>query len=533
LEGIQTLFENIEDIKSELSTLSASIEEKKAKVENIEQKIEKVNNEKETLDEKIQDLNSEKKEFWKINELIQEQIDKKNKELEEVLDNLRALENIQRIIDSIEELAKENNESREKIKSNENIIEELTSSIEDLQEKVNAEQKEIDTLRKTRKEEIEAQKTAQKKLNNLNQELQEAQTTLNNFKKDKEREDRINSITKEISEKETQIKELTSEIDKNLQKIEEETERKDNKQAEIEKLMEKKDESWEKQKSIQNTISDLKSELSMEKSKLNNVEQKKIIVQDQIETLYQRSKDFGALPQITGEINEEELDSEIKEAVKKKEELEPVNLKAIKEYDEVKERFDEIDLRRQTIQRERKSILDAIDRIELEKTQTFMKAYHEINREFSRIFQKLSPGGSAKMILDRPDRPFEGGISIEARPRGKKIASLEILSGGEKTLVALSFIFAVQEFYPAPFYVMDEIDAALDGPNVHRVSMLIKEFAKDAQFLIISHREENIVNADRVYGVSMQESGITDIFSVDLEEEARRLLEAEEAKSKA
>ncbi|MFX0033790.1 MAG: chromosome segregation protein SMC, partial [Candidatus Hermodarchaeota archaeon] len=121
-----------------------------------------------------------------------------------------------------------------------------------------------------------------------------------------------------------------------------------------------------------------------------------------------------------------------------------------------------------------------------------------------------------------------GGISIEARPRGKKISNLEILSGGEKTLVALSFIFSIQEFMPSPFYVLDEIDAQLDGPNVHRVSMLLKEISNQAQFLVISHREENIVNADRIYGVSMQQSGITDVFSVDLEEEAKRLLDISE-----
>jgi len=304
--------------------------------------------------------------------------------------------------------------------------------------------------------------------------------------------------------------------------------KKDEKQKEIDKYIQEKDESWKKQKQYQKVITDLKSDLSMENSKINNYESKKIMCTDQIETLFQRSKEYGSLPPVTDDLIEAELQSDIVELTKKKKTLEPVNLKAIQQYDTVKERFDEIDMRRQTIQRERKSILDAIDKIELEKTRTFMKAYHEINREFSRIFQKLSPGGSAKMILDRPDKPFEGGISIEARPRGKKISSLEILSGGEKTLVALSFIFAVQEFYPAPFYVMDEIDAALDGPNVHRVSMVIKEFASQAQFMVISHREENIVNSDRIYGVSMQQSGITDIFSVDLEEEAKRLLELED-----
>ena len=126
------------------------------------------------------------------------------------------------------------------------------------------------------------------------------------------------------------------------------------------------------------------------------------------------------------------------------------------------------------------------------------------------------------MILERPDKPFEGGIQIEARPRGKKISSLDILSGGEKTLVALSFIFAVQTQFPAPFYVMDEIDAALDGPNVHRVSTVIKEFADQSQFLVISHREENIMNSEMIYGVS-QTDGLTSIFSVDLGKEKQRM----------
>ena len=131
------------------------------------------------------------------------------------------------------------------------------------------------------------------------------------------------------------------------------------------------------------------------------------------------------------------------------------------------------------------------------------------------------------MILERPDMPFEGGIFIEARPRGKKISSLDILSGGEKTLVALSFIFAVQTQFPAPFFVLDEIDAALDGPNVHRVSTVIREFAEESQFLVISHREENIMNSEMIYGVS-QTDGLTSIFSVDMQVEKARIEEPSE-----
>ncbi len=530
LKGIETLFENIEDINQNIEELNNSIDDKKILIIEIEEKLKNKNRECKTKDTEIEELNLKKDNFWEINKSLQEKIDEKNKILEKTLDRLRSLENIMRLINSIEELKNENIDAEKKIEDNKKKIEEIKVEVENIQKEVDNKQKNINSLRKNKTQEINDQKKAQDNLNRLNKEFQKLQNNLNELNKSKEREEKIESLSQEILQTESQIKDLDVKIENVKNKLEEVKAEKAEKQKEIDKLVEGKDESWKKQKQYQKIYTDLKSDYSMEKSKLNNLESKKIITNDQIETLFQRSKDFGSLPRITEDITEVNLESEIKNATKMREALEPVNLKAIKQYDIVKERFDEIDMRRQTIQRERKSILDAIDKIELEKTQTFMKAYHEINREFSRIFQKLSPGGSAKMILDRPDKPFEGGISIEARPRGKKISSLEILSGGEKTLVALSFIFAVQEFYPAPFYILDEIDAALDGPNVHRVSTVIQEFSSQAQFIIISHREENIVNAERIYGVSMQKSGITDVFSVDLEEEAKRLLEPEDVK---
>jgi len=528
LHGIQNLYETIKDVDNNIEDLNKTIEEKKKLIVNTEESIGKVKTEQGTLDKKIEGLNAEKDKFWEITENIRKKIDEENKTLEETMDRLRALDNVMRLINNIEELTNENIEATTNIETSNKSIEEFKAQVEEVQKNVDELQKVIDSLREDKEKELEAQKEAQKNLNKLNKELQKTQGKLNELNKNKEREQQIIGLGEDIKDTEKQVETVVEEIEKIEADLQDETGKKNSKQEEIDGLTVEQDESWKKQKEYQKVLTDFKSDLSMENSKMNNFESKKIICIDQIETLYQRSKEYGTLPPVTDELSEEGLQSDIEVASKKKKALEPVNLKAIDEYDIVKERFDEIDMRRQTIQRERKAILDAIDKIELEKTRTFMKAYHEINREFSRIFQKLSPGGSAKMILDRPDKPFEGGITIEARPRGKKISSLEILSGGEKTLVALSFIFAVQEFYPAPFYVMDEIDAALDGPNVHRVSMVIKEFAAQAQFLVISHREENIVNSDRIYGVSMQQSGITDIFSVDLQEEAKRVLDLED-----
>jgi chromosome segregation protein len=528
LHGIQNLFEAIIEIDENIEKLNNSIGEKKNLIINTEENIKNIQEEQNSLQKNIDELILQKENFWEITGNLRKQIDDENKILEDTMDRLRALENVMRIINSIEDIKKENIEAKNNVEVSLKDIEGFNSQVEKIQVDVDQKQEIIDSLRNEKKEELESQKAAQKKLNKLNKDLQKSQGKLNELNKNKEREQKIIGLHQEIKETEQQIESIAEELATFKETLDSENEKKNEKQKEIDKYIQEKDESWKKQKQYQKVITDLKSDLSMENSKINNFESRKIMCTDQIETLFQRSKEYGSLPTITEGLSEAELQSDIVEKTQKKKTLEPVNLKAIEQYDAVKERFDEIDMRRQTIQRERKSILDAIDKIELEKTRTFMKAYHEINREFSRIFQKLSPGGSAKMILDRPDKPFEGGISIEARPRGKKISSLEILSGGEKTLVALSFIFAVQEFYPAPFYVMDEIDAALDGPNVHRVSMVIKEFASQAQFMVISHREENIVNADRIYGVSMQQSGITDIFSVDLEEEAKRILELED-----
>ena len=525
LQGIQTFYENIIEIEKNIQELNTTVDDKKSVITTTEENIKNLKLEQDAINTKIESKILDKNNFWENTEKLRAQIDDQNKKLETTMDKLRALENIMMIINSIDDLSKENVEANSNINQCNLDVENLNSQVDEVQKKVDEEQVKIDSLRDEKNKELEAQKKAQKELNKLNKDLQKSQAKLNELNKNKEREQKIISLNEDVKTTENQIETISKDIEKIEVELKQEDAKKNIKQEEINKEIQGKDLSWKKQKNYQKLINDLKADHSMENSKLNNYESKKIITTDQIETLYQRSKDYGALPPVTDELSESGLQSDISTTNNKKKALEPVNLKAIKQFDTVKERFDEIDMRRQTIQRERKSILDAIDKIDLEKTRTFMKAYHEINREFARIFQKLSPGGSAKMILDRPDKPFEGGCSIEARPRGKRISSLEILSGGEKTLVALSFIFAVQEFYPAPFYIMDEIDAALDGPNVHRVSMVIKEFAKQAQFMVISHREENIVNADRIYGVSMQQSGITDIFSVDLEEEAKRLLE--------
>ncbi len=189
-------------------------------------------------------------------------------------------------------------------------------------------------------------------------------------------------------------------------------------------------------------------------------------------------------------------------------ELEPVNMLAIEEYDRVLKRHSILQERRETLNNEREAIIDKLNKYDLMKKEAFLSTFIEINRNFNDIFKELSKG-EGELILEFPDDPLGGGMTIKARPSGKPFHRLEAMSGGEKSLTALSFIFAIQMFRPAPFYAMDEIDMFLDGVNAERVAKLIKKISSRAQFLVVSLRKPMIQQAKYTIGVTMQEDNIS------------------------
>jgi len=194
-----------------------------------------------------------------------------------------------------------------------------------------------------------------------------------------------------------------------------------------------------------------------------------------------------------------------------------VNLKALEAYEEVKKEYEELAWRLSKLQTEKADVLEVIEEIEKKKKGAFLKTYNEIAANFSRIFSKIADKHLAQLVLENKDNPFEGGIAVSVTDnKGKKI-TLASLSGGEKVLVALAFIFAIQEHDPAPFYLFDEIDAALDKVNSEKVANLLKEYSKKAQIIIISHNDAVISEADALYGVSMnKETGESNVVSLKI-----------------
>jgi chromosome segregation protein len=196
--------------------------------------------------------------------------------------------------------------------------------------------------------------------------------------------------------------------------------------------------------------------------------------------------------------------------------LEPVNMKAIELYGQHMKEFQVFEEKFNTLKSERNSIIDFIEDIEKRKKEVFFEVFNKVGEEFSQVFPKLSPDGEARLIIEDPEDPLASGLFVEAKPAGKKILSIDSLSGGEKTMTALAFLIALQSYKPSPFYVLDEVDAALDQANSMRFVTLMQERAKKSQLLIISHNNSVVRNAERLFGVSMQSDGTSKLVGIEI-----------------
>ena len=195
--------------------------------------------------------------------------------------------------------------------------------------------------------------------------------------------------------------------------------------------------------------------------------------------------------------------------------LEPVNMLAIDEYDRVADELDDIREKRDVLVEEREGIRERIDRYESQKKETFMEAFDAINGHFTDIFERLSDG-TGELGLENPEDPFEAGLTMKAQPGDKPVQRLDAMSGGEKSLTALAFVFAIQRYNPAPFYALDEIDAFLDAANAERVGEMVHDLAGDAQFVVVSHRSALLERSERAIGVTMQGNNVSAVTGIRL-----------------
>ena len=378
-------------------------------------------------------------------------------------------------------------------------------------------------------------KDLKEKTEGVENEIKRLQTKLMTAENDK------NELNRQISFHENLIETKTEEItniEHNNVKLEEDKKRYQNDIVELNKKME---ELHEQIVQIEEKLGKLLKERDEINAELIELEKQKHIKAADIERIAEQIESFKARrrelePQLDNakkdledagedvaklepiEISIEEITSKIQRLEKRMAELGDVNMRALAAYDEVLARQSELKEQIETLSKERKEILERMQGYEQLKKETFMKTYNHINENFKEVFHQLSEG-EGELKLECPDDPLAGGMTIEAQPRDKKLQRLESMSGGEKSLTALAFVFAIQRYMPSPFYAFDEVDASLDTMNVERIAQMVQNQSKETQFIVVSHRRPMIESANRTLGVTQKEKGITKVTGIKLRDE--------------
>ncbi len=397
--------------------------------------------------------------------------------------------------------------------------------IEELSDELNKKRKEVSEFEKT----FNMKTFEEKKL-----EVNKLEEELNELKVDRGiKKSHLNNIIKKDI---TRLKKITGELDKEKEKFVEEIEKIKNKIKNSEeqlKTYEKEEKSFEKKLSdnykerdkleeerrkLETTNEKLRVNIKDDEEKNNNLKLLIAEIKSKIEGFRMRYEPYEHLDVKEPRKSVKELEEKIFLLEKKLEKFGNVNLKALDVFKNVEEEYNKIRDKMNRLEEENNAIIETIKEIEKKKTNTFMETFNEIRNNFERIFGILSPGGIANMIIENEEEPLKGGIDIKARPRGKKFLTLKSMSGGEKTITALSLIFAIQEYSPAPFYIFDEVDAALDKENATKFAELCDQYGDKAQLLLISHNDNVVSVADYLYGVSMKPSGVSKIVSLKLPE---------------
>lgn len=403
-------------------------------------------------------------------------------------------------------------------------MEDKKKQIKDLQEKLQKAQAELDELEKLRKKldtSFESNMNIEQKYETARIEFEEISTRndkdIDSEVSFKQRElERLRISLKQVLREEEDLNSEVVVLSKNLSEKEKLLHQKKSQEEELskkfQKLLSEKD-------VIQKNIRDKETEFSNKKNSSYNVEQEinnlkidKARVGATIDNLEAEILEFDSeLPIV--KLKREALTERLARTQEMLTKIGSINLRSLEVYDSVKKEYDSISEKSEIIVKEKEGILKIIHEIDVKKKKAFLRTLEEVNEIFSRNFAQISTKGQVSLELENKKEPFEGGVNIIVKTGHGKYFDVKSLSGGEQTMVALSLIFAIQELKPYCFYVLDEIDAALDKRNSERLAGLLKKYMQQGQYIVITHNDEVISNATNLYGVSMHD-GISKIISL-------------------
>ena len=404
------------------------------------------------------------------------------------------------------------------VRTGENEILRLNSEIENLNEKYS----EIQRKKDEKSQEIMDETV---RLKAFEQEILSEKQNIENFK---------NNITEneaEICKKEAdklsihqKNVELSTEIQEKQAKIEETLKISESIKTRLAEIEQEKSAVLEKLKTMQSKNKELTDKLILLGQELSRLESKEDRLTIQQDSIISRLWDDYELTletaeeqktEITDEKTAEIRANELKAKIKS---LGSINLDAIEEYKNVKERFEFLSVQKADLESAKSNLEKVIDSMQELMEEHFAKQFEEINKSFQKVFSELFGGGHGRLYLSEPDDVLESGIEIEAQLPGKSLQNINLYSGGEKAFIAIALLFAILRVKPTPFCILDEIDAALDDVNVWRFATYLNNYIDGTQFIVITHRRGTMEAANTLYGATMQEKGVTKMLTLKIDE---------------
>jgi chromosome segregation protein len=375
-----------------------------------------------------------------------------------------------------------------------------------------SEWQQIQAIIKTQEQELQQRETAlrdvQQQLKNLEnqqqrlqEKIEESQIRVIQYQQEettgKQQQANVNSQIEELNHLITEIQAKLGQLE---EKLGEEKKNRDTAETELRSLLLRQ------------------QQLQWEIEKLQETQEKR---RENLTALQTQLRDLGAelpnpLPEVPTKVDLEDLQKELRSIGKRLQAMEPVNMLALEEYDKVQGRLQELTEKLETLEGERTELLLRIENFTTLRQKAFKEAFDAVNENFQSIFATLSDG-DGYLQLDNPEDPFNSGLNLVAHPKGKPVQRLASMSGGEKSLTALSFIFSLQRYRPSPFYAFDEVDMFLDGANVERLARMIKQQAEQAQFIVVSLRRPMIESAQRTIGVTQARGAYTQVLGIKLQ----------------
>ena len=503
--------QKVEEMTTKISQLKGEVEAIQNKLDNNFKQLSFL---EEELKAKEEAFREEEKEFSRVKE-----IEKNSKETLERLKEEKSLVEIELkdTQEGLNTLFSQQEQLKSAFSERDSQLKELEHSIKEAQEIIKRNEIEIKNL------EIEMTRL-NTEIISLEEDKKSKQNTLEIFLKDLETlESEIANLNRENSEIENKITSSENENQDFLKQIENKEKERGFLKESIGKLKSQEGDLFSQKRTISEESELVQKELDKIREKVHQLRLK-------IQNLdFNQSKIVSDLNQLYSiELNSEELDS-IEESLpelqtqeetlkRKLKYLGTVNLASLDEYKELEERFNFLNTQRQDLLSSKEALKKAMSKIKKTSSEMFIEAFQKIKEEFKGLFRFLFGGGKAEIYLLDESDPLESGIDIIVQPPGKKLQSVSLLSGGEKALTAIALIFAIFKFKPSALCILDETDAPLDEANVDRFNYLLSESAKNSQFIIISHNKKTISKASVLYGVTMQEQGISKIVSVKFTE---------------